>query len=312
MALTSGTRLGPYEILSALGAGGMGEVYRACDTKLSRNVALKVLPEAFVRDPDRMARFEREAKLLASLNHPNIASIYGLEDSDHIRALVMELVEGPTLAGRIQQGAIAIDEVLSIAKHISEALEYAHERGIIHRDLKPANIKLTSNDNLGTNNVVKILDFGLAKALEGDAALSDIGDSPTFSGLATQSGIILGTAAYMSPEQAKGKPVDRRTDIWAFGCVLYEMLTGQMAFRGETNTDILAAVLKEEPDWSHLPAATPPQVRSLLHRCLKKDMKQRLQAIGDARIVLEEVLTAAPQDAMFGTITQPAKLWRRW
>src|SRR5450432_931163 len=312
MALTSGTRLGPYEILSPLGAGGMGEVYRARDTKLSRNVALKVLPEAFVRDPDRMARFEREAKLLASLNHPNIASIYGLEDSDHIRALVMELVEGPTLAGRIQQGAIIIDEVLSVAKQICEALEYAHERGIIHRDLKPANIKLTSNDNLATNNVVKILDFGLAKALEGDAASSDIGDSPTFSGLATQSGIILGTAAYMSPEQAKGKPVDRRTDIWAFGCVLYEMLTGRMAFRGETATDILAAVLKEEPDWSHLPAATPPQVRSLLHRCLKKDVRQRLQAIGDARVVLEEVLTGAPQDTSFGTIAQLAKPWRRW
>jgi eukaryotic-like serine/threonine-protein kinase len=312
LTILLGKRLGPYEILSPLGAGGMGEVYRARDTKLSRDVALKVLPEAFVRDPDRMARFEREAKLLASLNHPNIASIYGLEDSDRIRALVMELVEGPTLAGRIKQGAIAIDEVLSVAKQICEALEYAHERGIIHRDLKPANIKLTSNDKLGTNNVVKILDFGLAKALEGDAASSDISDSPTFSGLATQSGIILGTAAYMSPEQAKGKPVDRRTDIWAFGCVLYEMLTGRMAFRGETATDILAAVLKEEPDWSRLPAATPPQVRSLLHRCLKKDAKQRLQAIGDARIVLEEVLSGAPQDTSFGTIAQLSKPWRHW
>jgi Tol biopolymer transport system component len=224
----------------------------------------------------------------------------------------MELVEGPTLAGRIQQGAIAIDEVLSVAKQICEALEYAHERGIIHRDLKPANIKLTSSDKLGTNNVVKILDFGLAKALEGEAVPSDIGDSPTMTGMATQAGIILGTAAYMSPEQAKGKPVDRRTDIWAFGCVLYEMLTGRMTFRGETATDILAAVLKEEPDWSHLPAGTPPQIRSLLHRCLKKDGKQRLQAIGDARIVLEEVSSGAPQDDPLGAGAQPAKPSRRW
>ena len=312
MAILLGKRLGPYEILSAIGAGGMGEVYRARDTKLSRDVALKVLPEAFVRDPDCMARFEREAKVLASLNHPNIASIYGLEDSDHTRALVMELVEGPTLADRIRQSAIPLGEVLSVAKLICEALEYAHDRGIVHRDLKPANIKLTSNDKLATNNVVKILDFGLAKALEGDAAPTDVGDSPTIGSLATQSGTILGTAAYMSPEQAKGKPVDRRTDIWAFGCVLYEMLTGRMAFRGETVTDTLAAVLKEEPDWSHLPAATPPQVRSLLHRCLKKEAKQRLQAIGDARIVLEEVCSGAPQDGSFGAVARPTKQSRRW
>jgi serine/threonine protein kinase/Tol biopolymer transport system component len=312
MALTSGTRLGPYEILSPLGAGGMGEVYRARDTKLGRNVALKVLPEAFVQDPDRMARFAREAKLLASLNHPNIGSIYGLEDSDHTHALVMELVEGPTLADCIKQAAIANDEVLSVAMQICEALEYAHERGIIHRDLKPANIKLTSNDTLATNNVVKILDFGLAKALEGEAASTGAGDSPTTSSLDTQSGTILGTAGYMSPEQAKGKPVDRRTDIWAFGCVIYEMLTGRMAFRGETTTDTLAAVLKEEPDWSCLPAATQPQVRSLLHRCLKKDVKQRLQAIGDARIVLEEALSGTPQDESFGAVAQLVKPWRRW
>ncbi len=311
MAISLGKRLGPYEILSAIGAGGMGEVYRARDTKLSRDVALKVLPEAFVRDPACMARFEREAKLLASLNHPNIASIYGLEDSDHTRALVMELVEGPTLADRIRQGATPLDDVLSVAKQICEALEYAHERGVIHRDLKPANIKLTTNDKLATSLVVKILDFGLAKALENDAASTDISDSPTIS-MATQVGTILGTAAYMSPEQAKGKAVDRRTDVWAFGCVLYEMLTGRVAFRGETVTDTLAAVLKEEPDWSYIPIATQPQVRSLLHRCLKKDVRQRLQAIGDARIVLEEVLSGVPQVDSVGAIAHSAKPWRRW
>src|SRR5487761_574801 len=251
MALTSSDRLGPYEILAAIGAGGMGEVYRARDSKLGRDVALKVLPEAFARDAERMARFQREAKSLASLNHPNIASIYGLEDSGATHALVMELVEGPTLADRIKSAAIPLDETLPIAKQIAEGLEYAHERSIVHRDLKPSNIKLAAND------AVKILDFGLAKALEGDISAADISSSPTISRMATQAGIILGTAAYMSPEQAKGKSVDRRTDIWAFGCVLYEMLTGRMAFSGETVTDTLAAVIKSEPDWSPLPAGTP-------------------------------------------------------
>jgi Tol biopolymer transport system component len=295
MALSVGTKLGPYEILAAIGAGGMGEVYRAHDAKLGRDVALKVLPEAFARDAERMARFQREAKVLASLNHPNIASIYGLEDSGTTHALVMELVEGPTLADRIKQGPIPIDESLRIAKQICEALEYAHERGIVHRDLKPANVKVTNDD------AVKVLDFGLAKAIEGDAASIDIATSPTISRMATLAGVLLGTAAYMSPEQAKSKAVDRRADIWAFGCVLYEMLTGKTAFSGETVSDTLAAVIKEEPDWSQLPKATPVRVRVLLQRCLQKDPKQRLQAIGDARISLDEVLSGAPDPAMAGT-----------
>src|SRR5580658_2209315 len=285
MALPPGTRLGPYEILAPLGAGGMGEVYRARDSKLGRDVALKVLPEAFARDAERMARFHREAKVLASLDHPNIASIYGFEDSGATHALVMELVEGPTLGDRIKAGPIPIDEALRIAKQITDALEYAHERGIVHRDLKPANVKVTVDD------AVKVLDFGLAKAIEGDAASVDISTSPTISRMATLAGVLLGTAAYMSPEQAKAKPVDRRADIWAFGCVLYEMLTGKMAFRGESVTDTLAAVIKEEPDWSQLPAATPVRVRVLLQRCLQKDPKQRLRDIGDARISLDEVLS---------------------
>jgi serine/threonine protein kinase len=304
MAIESGKHLGPYEILSPLGAGGMGEVYRARDSKLGRDVALKVLPEAFARDAERMARFQREAKVLASLNHPNIASIYGLEDSGSTHALVMELVEGPTLADRIKQGPIPVDEALRIAKQICEALEYAHERGIVHRDLKPANIKVTNDD------AVKVLDFGLAKALEGDAASFDISTSPTISRLATMQGVLLGTAAYMSPEQAKGKSVDRRADIWAFGCVLYEMLTGKMAFSGEAVTDTLAAVIRAEPDWSQLPAATPIRVRVLLQRCLQKDPKQRLRDIGDARISLDEVLSGAPDSALAGASQAAAPLWR--
>jgi eukaryotic-like serine/threonine-protein kinase len=305
MALTSGNRVGPYEILAAIGAGGMGEVYRARDAKLGRDVALKVLPEAFARDAERMARFQREAKVLASLNLPNIASIYGLEDSGATHALVMELVEGPTLADRIKAGPIPIDEALRIAKQMTEALEYAHERGIVHRDLKPANVKVTSDD------VVKVLDFGLAKAIEGDAASIDIATSPTMSRMATLAGVLLGTAAYMSPEQAKAKSVDRRADIWAFGCVLYEMLTGKMAFHGESVTDTLAAVIKEEPDWSQLPAATPVRVRVLLQRCLQKDPKQRLRDIGDARISLDEVLAGAPDLAPAGAARISAPLWRR-
>jgi len=305
MLLATGSRLGPYEILAPIGAGGMGEVYRARDAKLGRDVALKVLPEAFARDAERMARFQREAKVLASLNHPNIASIYGLEDSGTTHALVMELVEGPTLADRIRSGPISIDEALRIAKQMCEAIEYAHDRGIVHRDLKPANVKVTSDD------AVKILDFGLAKALEGDASSIDIATSPTISRMATQAGVLLGTAAYMSPEQAKGKAVDRRADIWGFGCVLYEMLTGKMAFRGESVTDTLAAVIKEDPDWSLLPPATPIRVRVLLQRCLQKDPKQRLQAIGDARISLDEVLLGAPDPALAGAAGISAPLWRR-
>jgi len=288
MAIQSGTHLGPYEILSAIGAGGMGEVYRARDPKLGRDVAIKVLPEAFARDAERMARFQREAKVLASLDHPNIATIHGLEESGGTRALVMQLVEGPTLADRIKAGPIPVDETVRIARQIADALEYAHERGIIHRDLKPANVKVTNDD------VVKVLDFGLAKALEGDPSSIDISTSPTISRMATQQGVLLGTAAYMSPEQAKAKPVDRRADIWAFGCVVYEMLTGKQAFTGETVTESLAAVIMRNPDLSDLPAATPGRVRILLQRCLQKDPKQRLQAIGDARISLDEVLSGLP------------------
>lgn len=256
--LNAGTKLGPYEIAGAIGAGGMGEVYRARDAKLERDVALKVLPPAFARDGERMARFQREAKVLASLNHPNIASIYGLEDSGPTHALVMELVEGPTLADRIKSGPIPVDEAVLIARQIADGLEYAHERGIVHRDLKPANVKVSRDDS------VKILDFGLAKAVEGEAVETDMANSPTLTRMATQAGFIIGTAAYMSPEQAKGKPVDRRADIWAFGCVLYEMLTGKMAFSGDTVTDILASVVRAEPDWSQLPAGTPLRARVLL------------------------------------------------
>jgi Tol biopolymer transport system component len=289
MAIQSGTHLGPYEILSAIGAGGMGEVYRARDSKLGRDVAIKVLPEAFARDAERMARFQREAKVLASLDHPNIATIHGLEESGGTRALVMQLVEGPTLADRIKAGPIPVDEAVRIARQIADALEYAHEKGIIHRDLKPANVKVTNDD------VVKVLDFGLAKALEGDPSSFDISTSPTISRMATMQGVLLGTAAYMSPEQAKAKTVDRRADIWAFGCVLHEMLTGKQTFTGETVTDTLASIIKEEPDWKLLPSATPMRVRVLLQRCLQKDPKQRLRDIGDARISLDEVLSGAPE-----------------
>jgi len=304
MPLSIGSRLGPYEILSAIGAGGMGEVYRARDPKLGRDVAIKVLPEAFARDAERMARFQREAKVLASLDHPNIATIHGLEESGGTRALVMQLVEGPTLADRIKAGPIPVDEAVRIARQIADALEYAHERGIIHRDLKPANVKVTNDD------AVKVLDFGLAKALEGDPSSIDISTSPTISRMATQQGVLLGTAAYMSPEQAKAKPVDRRADIWAFGCVLYEMLAGKIAFPGESVTDTLAAVIRAEPDWSLIPSATPMRVRVLLQRCLQKDPKQRLRDIGDARISLDEILSGAQETTPVATeaLTAP---WRR-
>ena len=248
MSLGAGVRLGPYEVVSLLGAGGMGEVYRARDDRLGREVAIKVLPAAFATDHERMVRFQREARVLASLNHPHIASIYGFEESNSTRALVMELVEGPTLDQRIAQGAIPIEEALPIARQIAEALEYAHECGIVHRDLKSANVKLT------LDGAVKVLDFGLAKALSDDPLSPDVSNSPTFSAIATRAGTILGTAAYMSPEQAKGKPADRRADIWSFGVVLYEMLTGRRPFSGETSQETLAAVLRAEPDWSALPA----------------------------------------------------------
>jgi eukaryotic-like serine/threonine-protein kinase len=303
MPIQSGTHLGPYEILSAIGAGGMGEVYRAHDPKLGRDVAIKVLPEAFARNAERMGRFQREAKVLASLNHPNIATIHGLEDSGDTHALVMELVEGPTLADRIKAGPIPVDEAVRIARQIADALEYAHERGIIHRDLKPANVKVTNDD------AVKVLDFGLAKALESDMSSIDISTSPTISRMATMQGVLLGTAAYMAPEQAKAKSVDRRADIWAFGCVLYEMLTGKQAFTGETVTDTLASIIKEEPNWKLLPSATPMRVRVLLQRCLQKDPKQRLRDIGDARISLEEVLAGASEASPVASLSRRALPW---
>lgn len=283
----SGQQLGPYQVLSAIGAGGMGEVYRARDTKLGRDVAIKVLPTAFANDPERLARFQREARLLAALNHPNIAAIYGLEESSGARALVMELVEGLTLADRIKNGPIPLDEALPIAKQVAEALEYAHERGVIHRDLKPANIKVKPD---GT---VKVLDFGLAKALTDDPAPGDMSNSPTLSMGATVAGVILGTAAYMSPEQAKAKPVDRRADIWAFGCVLYEVLTGTQLYIGETAAETLASVMNEAPVLKALPKNTPPAIANLLRRCLERNVRQRLQHIGEARIVIEGVLSGA-------------------
>jgi serine/threonine protein kinase len=278
MPLPTGTRLGVYEILASIGAGGMGEVYRARDTKLGRDVALKLLPESFAGDPERMARFEREAQVLASLNHPNIAIIYGFEESNGVRALVMELVEGPTLAERIGGRAMPLDEALPIAKQIADGLEYAHERGIIHRDLKPANVKLTADGS------VKILDFGLAKALDTSTPQGNPSTSPTLTLEGTRAGVILGTAAYMAPEQARGAVVDRRADIWALGVVLYEMLTGKQPFAGETTSDTLAAVLKSEPDLTQVPA----QVRRLLRLCLEKDPKGRLRDIGDFPILCQE------------------------
>jgi serine/threonine protein kinase/Tol biopolymer transport system component len=304
MPLSAGIKLGTYEILSAIGAGGMGEVYQAHDSNLRRDVAIKVLPEAFAHDADRLSRFRREAQLLASLNHPNIATIHGLEDSNGTSYLVMELVSGETLAQRIKRdGAVPIEEALTVAKQISEALEAAHEKGIIHRDLKPANVKLTPEGK------VKVLDFGLAKAFAGDTTTEDIGNSPTLSMAATMQGVILGTAAYMSPEQARGKLVDKRTDIWAFGVVLYELLTGKQAFSGEDVTDILAAVVRAEPDWSRLPPATPAKISDLLRRCLQKDKTLRMQAAGDIRIEIVEAL-AAPSSVGAGTADPATRNWR--
>jgi len=287
MALTSGTRLGPYEVIAPIGAGGMGEVYRARDTKLHRDVAMKVLPETFTSDPDRLARFQREAKVLASLNHQNIAHIHGYEESGGVHALVMELVEGPTLADRIARGPISVDEALSIARQIAEALEGAHQQGIIHRDLKPANIKVRED---GT---VKVLDFGLAKLVDPVGGNSPgLTNSPTLSLQATHAGMILGTAAYMSPEQARGKTVDKRADIWAFGCLLFEMLTGRRAFPGHDAPEILGAVIHKDPTWEAVPASVPASVRATLRRCLQKDPKQRLRDIGDVQFELGETETS--------------------
>ncbi len=282
-----------------IGVGGMGEVYRARDTKLGRDVAIKILPSAFSSDPDRLARFEREARVLASLNHPHIGAIYGLEDADGLRALVLELVDGETLAERIARGPLRLHDTLAIARQIADALEAAHEKGIIHRDLKPANIKITSD---GT---VKVLDFGLARVTAGDVGTADLTQSPTITVGGTREGVILGTASYMSPEQARGRPADKRADVWAFGIVLYEMLTGRAAFEGETVSDVLAKVIEREPDWSALPASTPVRLRELLRRCARKDPKTRLQAIGDARIQIEELIGGAPDESVATVVMQP-------
>ena len=294
MGLTAGQRLGVYEIVAPLGRGGMGEVYRATDTRLKRQVAIKVLPPVFAADPDRLARFQREAEVLASLNHPNIAAIHGVEENGDTTALVMELVEGETLAERLARGPMPIDETLAIARQIADALDAAHEQGVIHRDIKPANVKTRSD---GT---VKVLDFGLAKASDpaasGAPAVSPhLANSPTITSPATQAGVILGTAAYMSPEQAKGRVVDRRADVWAFGAVVYEMLTGRRAFEGEDVSDTLARILMKEPDWTALPTTVPPAVTTVLRRCLQKDPRQRLRAVGDVALALEDAFhTASP------------------
>jgi len=308
MPLSPGTRFGHHEILSSLGAGGMGEVYRASDTRLKRQVAIKILPPAVAQDPARLARFQREAEILASLNHPHIAAIYGLEEANGVSALVMELVDGPTLADRIARGPIPIEEALPIATQIAEALEAAHEQGIVHRDLKPANIKLRED------GAVKVLDFGLAKARGGEpldaAATMIVASSPTIApigsgssqparGGVSEAGAIVGTAAYMSPEQARGQAVDKRTDVWAFGAVLYEMLSGTPAFAGESVSDVIAAVLKTTPDWSALPPDVPPPIVTLIQRCLEKDRRTRIGDIAVARFVLSgDATTAAPLAAI--------------
>jgi eukaryotic-like serine/threonine-protein kinase len=297
-----GQQLGSYKVVSLLGAGGMGEVYQAHDTKLDRNVAIKVIPWAFVNDADRLSRFQREARTLASLNHPNIGTIYGLEQSGTMHYLVLELVAGQTLAERIVGGALKIKESLNVASQIAEALEAAHEKGVIHRDLKPANVKVTPEGR------VKVLDFGLAKAYRGDGE-QDLSNAPTVTAMGTEEGRILGTPAYMSPEQARGKTVDKRTDIWAFGCVLYEMLAGKATFRGQTVSDTIAAVLEREPDWQALPPATPAKIRDLLRRSLQKDSQRRLRDMGDARIEIEEAL-AAPVVAEPTAATNSARA--RW
>ncbi|MCK4758851.1 MAG: serine/threonine protein kinase, partial [Candidatus Aminicenantes bacterium] len=282
-----GKTISNYKILEKLGEGGMGVVYKAHDTKLGREIALKALPEEFAQDRERLARFEREAKLLASLNHPNIATIYGLEESEGLNFLTLELVEGDTLAGKLTSGPLKVQDALEMCRQIAEALESAHQKGIIHRDLKPSNIKVTPEGK------IKVLDFGLAKAFEvaevGDAAGMDPYKSPTMTVGSSRSGVIMGTAAYMSPEQARGKALDKRTDIWSFGCVFYELLTGRQLFIGETTSDMVAGILKQEPDWKALPKELPVRIRDLLRRCLQKEPNKRLHDIADARIEIEEV-----------------------
>src|SRR5262245_10009230 len=285
MSLRVGAQLGSLEITGFLGRGGMGEVYRARDTKLKREVAIKILPEEFSHDAERVARFQREAEVLASLNHPNIAAIHDVQESEGARFFVLELVEGETLADRIARGPLPVEEALGIARQICDALEAAHEKGIVHRDLKPGNVKILPDGK------VKVLDFGLAKAMETGPANTSLSNSPTLSIAATNAGMILGTAAYMSPEQAQGRKVDRRTDIFAFGCVLFEMLTGRPAFEADDVTKILGLVMTAEPDWNKLPAETPPAIQRLIRRSLKKDLRHRLGDIHDARLDIEEAIT---------------------
>ena len=307
MSLTPGTTLGPYEVVEEIGRGGMGEVYRARDTKLDRDVALKVLPQAFTDDPDRLARFEREAKVLASLNHPNIGHIYGLEEAEGQKALVLELVEGPTLTDRIAQGPIPVDEALPIAKQITEALEAAHEQGVIHRDLKPANIKVRDD------GMVKVLDFGLAKAFEPEAGSVSASMSPTVSltAAATQLGMVIGTAAYMAPEQANGLTVDKRADIWAYGAVLFEMLTGKKMFEASDVSEMLASVLVKDPDISSIGQHVPAHIRSVVRQCLVKDPKERLRDIGDVRLPMRGVFETAVIAPSEATVVTQLQVWQR-
>ena len=313
MPLTAGTRLGPYEIVAPIGAGGMGEVYRARDTRLGREVAIKALPDAFARDEERRARFEREARLLGSLNHPNLATLYGIEESEGALYLVLELIEGEGLDQKLAGGPLPFDEALGTASQIAAGLEAAHGIGIIHRDLKPANVKIRPD---GT---VKVLDFGLARMI--DPTGSDATNAATATSGGTQSGVVLGTAPYMSPEQARGKPLDRRTDVFSFGCVLYECLTGRRAFRGQTISDTMAAVLTVEPDWTAPGADVPPRLTALLRRCLQKDPARRLRDIGDARLEIEEIRAegsgaavagrAARRDGSFRAARVFSRLWIR-
>ncbi len=317
MSLAPGTRIGSYQIAELIGRGGMGEVYRAHDTRLRRDVAIKTLPPALAGDPERLARLEREAQTLAALSHPHVAAIHGLEElaapsgDTRLRCLVMELVEGPTLADRIAAGPIPVAEALGYARQIADALEAAHEKNIVHRDLKPANVKLTPEGE------VKVLDFGLAKALDPAGSTGSVANSPTLTARATQLGMILGTAAYMAPEQARGRPVDRRADVWAFGCVLYELLTGRRAFEGDEITDVLARVLEREADLGALPAATPEPLRGLIARCLTKDPKNRLRDIGEARIAIDEMLAcreapSAGAGPLPAAAARPRPGWLPW
>ena len=304
MTLSSGTTLSHYKVLEKIGQGGMGEVYRAEDTNLSREVAIKVLPEQFTQDPQRLARFEREAKLLASLNHPNIAAIYGFEEADDVRFLAMELVPGETLQERVAKGPVPVEEALEVCRQIAEGVEAAHEKGVIHRDLKPANVKVTPEGK------VKILDFGLAKAFEDETPVTDISQSPTLTEEMTRAGVILGTAPYMSPEQAKGEVVDKRADIFAFGCVLYELLTGKKTFDGKTITETLAKILEGEPNWAALPDTTPVRIKELLQDCLQKEVHNRVHDVSQLRIQIKKALEEPTESPTVASAVPPGG--QRW